>query len=136
MDILFVTPNFPSDLNIISGLYVYELTQALRAQGINARVAHLDMRILWPFCLHSRYQTGRGTDPITDSSWLVRQHVFNLPRSFSLVQRAAYWHTGIRKKILQLWPDFKPDIKKFRMPIGYLHPRGRYKGMDAPAENP
>ena len=110
MNVLFVTPMYPSPRHAIHGLFVRELAEALSDAGVDVRVAHIQGSLVWPFSLLKRYRTDGGDAGAAEPVPVLRHGVKVLPMAMGTVPFAPRWGRGVLLRIQRTWPDFHPDI--------------------------
>lgn len=114
MKVLIFTPEYPSIIKPVRGIFFRELAEGLRSQDIeDVRVLNMHGRMIWPLeSLFRRYVNDRITseDLQRDPEWLLRYHIRRWPRCIGLIQQSRGWAKGCLKTMERRWPGFRPDV--------------------------
>lgn len=93
-----------------------ELALAIRRQGVDFRILHIQEKLRWPFTMMGRYRVHKVTHaPETDPDWVLRCPVTALPGALAISLRARMWRAKAWKMVREAWGDFTPDLVHGRM---------------------
>ena len=108
--VLFVTPMYPSPDDAIQGLFVRELAEALDAEGVDVRVAHVRHDLFWPLSMLKRRRSVAGDPGEGGAVPVLRHAVRGWPAAFGVARYARGLAAGLPEAIAREWPDFRPDV--------------------------
>ncbi len=135
MNVLFVSPFYPSRTNSTAGIFVQEQVLAMRALGLDVRVVHLDFR-LPPILRWLRRYRGTGApmeNVLVTPPWVLRSPFLIWPKGLGTLRQCYRCPGTLAARLRQAWPDFRPDVLHAHTLIpGALVARQLAEHWDAP----
>lgn len=112
MKVLLVTPNFPTESNLVNGNMVLSLAGHIREKGVDLRVLHIDEKLFWPLTLMKRYKPPMFPNhtELEDFPGVTRFPVPNFPGALGVTMHVRMYRQNILNHLRSTWPGWAPDL--------------------------